>query len=281
MNFFAQTSVEPNVITKTTVTTTPDTTMLGPIIAISWLVLLFLIICYVKIFTKAGRKWWEAIIPIYNSYVLLKIVGRPGWWLLLFFIPFVSLIVLIVVMLDLAKVFGKGVGTALGLIFLPFIFVPVLAFGKAKYTGASPASSTAKSEPSSANASSEGLNAQAVSSIPTAGTAVGAGVGAAQPGAPITEAPLAEQHSSAPQGPNDVTPAPQTEPAARPVEETPADAPSTQPSQEPTTPETPSQETTTPESVTPTPDAVPTDPVTPPSETPTSPEDQPPTNLVQ
>jgi len=36
-----------------------------------------------KIFEKAGEAGWQAIIPIYNIYVLLKIVGKPGWWLIL------------------------------------------------------------------------------------------------------------------------------------------------------------------------------------------------------
>ena len=58
----------------------------GVMLLFYFVILAFFIICSIKIFTKAGRKWWEAIIPIYNVYVLLKIIGRPGWWLLLFFV---------------------------------------------------------------------------------------------------------------------------------------------------------------------------------------------------
>ena len=85
------------------------------------------------IFKKAGQPGWAAIVPIYSVIVLLKVVKKPLWWILLGFIPFVSLIIAIIVLHNLAKVFGKGGGFTLGLIFLPFIFYPILAFGKATY----------------------------------------------------------------------------------------------------------------------------------------------------
>jgi hypothetical protein len=88
-----------------------------------------------KVFTKAGKPGWAAIIPIYNIYVLLQIVGRPWWWLLLMLIPFVNFIIAIIVYIDLAKSFGKGVGFGIGLLFLSFIFLPMLAFGDARYVG--------------------------------------------------------------------------------------------------------------------------------------------------
>ena len=86
-------------------------------------------------FRKAGRPGWAAIIPIYNVYMLLKVVGRPGWWLILFFIPLVDIVVGILVFVDLAKSFGKSSGFAVGIIFLSFIFVPIRGFGDAKYVG--------------------------------------------------------------------------------------------------------------------------------------------------
>jgi len=95
-----------------------------------------------KVFTKAGQPGWAAIIPIYNVWVLLKVIGRPGWWLALFLIaliPFVGWIIVfiigVVINLDLAKSFGKGVGFAVGLILLGFIFLPILGFGSARYVG--------------------------------------------------------------------------------------------------------------------------------------------------
>ena len=88
-----------------------------------------------KVFEKAGEPGWAAIIPIYNTIVLLKIAGRPIWWIILLLIPLVNLIILIMVSIDVAKRFGKGTGFGLGLAFLPFIFYPVLGFGDARYTG--------------------------------------------------------------------------------------------------------------------------------------------------
>jgi hypothetical protein len=96
----------------------------------------FMLICMWKIFTKAGQPGWACLIPIYNAYVMLKIAGKPGWWLILMIIPFVNFIVAILAMVGLAKNFGKGGGFAVGLIFLGIIFFPILAFGKAQYVGA-------------------------------------------------------------------------------------------------------------------------------------------------
>jgi len=104
-------------------------------VIISLAVGLLVVIGMWLIFSKAGKPGWAAIIPLYNIYVLLQVVGRPGWWLILFFIPFVNLIVGILVFVDLAKSFGKSGGYAVGLIFLSFIFIPMLGFGSAKYVG--------------------------------------------------------------------------------------------------------------------------------------------------
>ena len=90
-----------------------------------------------KAFTKAGQPGWAAIIPIYNVVVLLNIVGRPVWWIILFFVPLVNFIVMIMIAIDLANSFGKGIGFGLGLAFLSPIFIPMLGFGSAQYTGAS------------------------------------------------------------------------------------------------------------------------------------------------
>jgi hypothetical protein len=85
------------------------------------------------IFTKAGQPGWASLIPFYNLYVMLQIVGKPAWWLLLFLIPVFNIIPSILLYFDLARAFGKGTGFALGLIFLPMIFLPILAFSDAAY----------------------------------------------------------------------------------------------------------------------------------------------------
>lgn len=84
-------------------------------------------------FTKAGQPGWAAIIPIYNIYILFKLADKSGWWLLLLLIPIVNLIVLFIVMSTVAEKFGKGLLFTLGMMFLPFIFYPILGFGSSTY----------------------------------------------------------------------------------------------------------------------------------------------------
>lgn len=98
-------------------------------------ILAFIIISMWKIFTKAGEEGWKSIIPIYNLYVLLKIVGKPGWWLLLFCIPFVNYVFIIWTYNMLSKSFGKDEGFTVGLVLLSIVFFPILAFGSALYQG--------------------------------------------------------------------------------------------------------------------------------------------------
>jgi hypothetical protein len=106
---------------------------------LTWLISMaagvFLIVCMWRVFTKAGKPGWAAIIPIYNILILLEIVGRPWWYLLLMMVPIVGIVISIMVLIDLAKSFGKGAGFGLGLFFLGIIFFPVLAFGDATYQG--------------------------------------------------------------------------------------------------------------------------------------------------
>ena len=90
-----------------------------------------------KVFAKAGKPGWAALIPIYNIIVLLQVVGRPVWWLALLFVPLVNLVILIILMSDLAKAFGKGTGFTVGLILLNGIFMLILGFGDAQYGGGS------------------------------------------------------------------------------------------------------------------------------------------------
>ena len=98
-------------------------------------VIVLLITSMWVIFTKAGQPGWAALVPIYNLVILLQIVGRPVWWVVLLLIPFVGFIVGILVVLDLAKSFGKSVGFGIGFLLLPFVFAPMLAFGDATYRG--------------------------------------------------------------------------------------------------------------------------------------------------
>ena len=61
-----------------------------------------------KLYIKAGRKAWEAAIPIYNAIVLMKIINRPPWWTLLLFIPIVNLIMFPVIWVETLRSFGRN-----------------------------------------------------------------------------------------------------------------------------------------------------------------------------
>lgn len=108
----------------------------SPIPGIIILILLVVMIAAMwKIYVKAGEPGWAAIVPIYNLVVLLKIAGKPLWWVILFFIPIVNFVMCILVYLGLSERFGKGAGFGIGLAFLPMIFLPILGFGDARYIG--------------------------------------------------------------------------------------------------------------------------------------------------
>ena len=89
------------------------------VILLSWGIAIFSIVCQWKIFKKAGKKGWEAIVPIYNIIVLFEISGTPLWMIILFFIPFANFYALFMIYNNLAKKFGKSTGFAIGLMFLP------------------------------------------------------------------------------------------------------------------------------------------------------------------
>lgn len=107
------------------------------LVTLIWMgVFIAFLVAWWRIFVKAGHPGWAALIPIYNIIVMLRIVRRPGWWLLLLFIPFINPIVFLILMYDLARAFGRGIGFTLGLICLNPIFILLLGFGPAQYLAA-------------------------------------------------------------------------------------------------------------------------------------------------
>jgi hypothetical protein len=97
-------------------------------------VLVFYISAYWRVYTKAGEPGWGAIVPIYNLYLYCKIAGRPEWWLILLFIPFVNIVFSLILAMDVAKAFSKSSGFGIGIWLLSFIFIPIIGFGSATYT---------------------------------------------------------------------------------------------------------------------------------------------------
>ena len=122
-----------------------------------------------KIYAKANQPGWACLIPVYNLIIYFRIIQRPKWWIIIYLgamlayfgitllsfmlvmgngvdstslglimsLNVVIILALFVIsILDthrLSKAFGKGVGFTFGLLFLAFIFIPILAFGDAQY----------------------------------------------------------------------------------------------------------------------------------------------------
>ncbi len=89
-----------------------------------------MIISLWKIFKKAGKPGWASIVPIYNIYIMCEIAEKEWWYILLLCVPFVNIYAMIVLYNGMAKKFGKGGGFVVGMILLPVVFFPMLAFGK-------------------------------------------------------------------------------------------------------------------------------------------------------
>ena len=83
-----------------------------------------------KIFKKAGKPGWASIVPIYNIYIMCEIAEKEWWYVLLSCVPFVNIYAIIVLYNGMAKKFGKSGGFVVGMILLPVVFFPMLAFGK-------------------------------------------------------------------------------------------------------------------------------------------------------
>ncbi|MBQ2153193.1 MAG: hypothetical protein II440_07070, partial [Clostridia bacterium] len=97
---------------------------------------IILVVSYWKMFQKAGEEGWKAIVPLYNSYTLTSLVFNSGWYFLLLFVPIGNIIFYVMMVFRLAKAYGRGTGFGFGLLFLPYVFFPILGFdSKSQYLG--------------------------------------------------------------------------------------------------------------------------------------------------
>ena len=112
-----------------------DDELLAVVVPIYIVAVIVMIVAQWKLFSKAGKPGWASLVPVYNTVVMLEIVGRPTWWILLLLFPCTAPIILVIMAVDLAKSFGKGGGFTVGLILLGIVFFPILAFGSAQYQG--------------------------------------------------------------------------------------------------------------------------------------------------
>ena len=88
-----------------------------------------------KLYVKAGRKPWEAILPIYNAVILMKMISRPKWWVILLFIPVVNLLMFPIIWIETIRTFGfyKKLDSFLVIITLGLYIFYVNYFTDAKY----------------------------------------------------------------------------------------------------------------------------------------------------
>jgi signal peptidase I len=97
---------------------------------------LLAVVALYKIFLKAGKKGWESLIPMYNFWVWLQIIKKPAWWFLFLLVPFINIFVLLLMIVEILKCFGKNGLAAQALsVLVPFFYLPWLAFfDKTPYT---------------------------------------------------------------------------------------------------------------------------------------------------
>ena len=109
--------------------------LVGLVIAVIAAGVLLTIVPMWRIFRRAGKPGWAAIVPIFSQYTLCEVVGRPVWWLIWLLIPYVSIVFWLIFAIDLARSFGRSTGFGVGMWLLPIIFVPILGYGSSPYLG--------------------------------------------------------------------------------------------------------------------------------------------------
>lgn len=104
---------------------------------ITLVITLIVVISMWRLFTKAGKPGWAAIVPIYNIIVMLEIAGKPLWWVIMFFLPIANVVFTILTYIDFAKAYGKDALWGVLLAFFTPIVAPIMAFSKnTQYVGA-------------------------------------------------------------------------------------------------------------------------------------------------
>jgi len=88
-----------------------------------------------RMFDKAGKPGWTAIVPVYNLMMWAEIAGRPAWHGLLALIPAFGVVFVFMIAIDVAKSFGRSGASGAGIVLLGFVFLPWLGFGRSTYLG--------------------------------------------------------------------------------------------------------------------------------------------------
>ena len=119
----------------TEVATTTSTTSAAPGLVGGLIGYLLFAFALVGIFKKADEPVWQAFVPIWNTIVLIKVSGKPIWWIILLLIPIVNIVILVLVLHGLSTSFGHGAGFTVGLFFLSIIFLYILGYDSKPYRG--------------------------------------------------------------------------------------------------------------------------------------------------
>ena len=93
------------------------------------------LLAIMMIFEKGRESGFAILIPVYNVYLLTRITEKPWWWTILLLIPILNIYFGVLITHSLSLSFGKGWGTTLGLVLLPIVFLPILAFNNNDYIG--------------------------------------------------------------------------------------------------------------------------------------------------
>tara|TARA_B100001758_G_C18255534_1_gene528122 strand:- start:650 stop:934 length:285 start_codon:yes stop_codon:yes gene_type:complete len=91
--------------------------------------MLLVLISWYRIFSKSGQAGWKALVPFFNIFIYTKIVNKPTWWTIIYLIIPIGYILSA---FEVSKLFGKNLVFSIGLIVLPMVFFPLLAFGKSE-----------------------------------------------------------------------------------------------------------------------------------------------------
>ena len=108
---------------------------LGTIVTISVIILAFKIVTMWFLFEKSGEHGWISLIPIYNLIIIIRISGKPWWWIFFLLIPFVDIVFLVLVYDGLSKAFDRKDCFTIGLFFLSIVFMAIIAFDKSEFQG--------------------------------------------------------------------------------------------------------------------------------------------------
>ncbi len=88
-----------------------------------------------RMFEKAGKPGWAAIIPFYNLWVMMEIIGRPNVHMLWCLCPIANIVFALIWYIELSQSFGRSAGWGVLAFFFPFVAWPIIGFGEDKYIG--------------------------------------------------------------------------------------------------------------------------------------------------